>query len=270
MTFVESKQPTTPGVDHVHGVRTAPIPENTTGERKVERDIRAMQTVYTIMIVLGVRSLAESLFVAVQHDLLTFRFFAASIVGIGLSLVGVRFFWATGNIARYLDRQGVMALEDTPSDVRTHRMTVTVLFPMLMGHALLYYVACKAHMGLYLDGAAITSTRQVWTMSSAITLMLVLNCVWLVMLYGPGVWRRCAPRGQDPQLVAVRSARLWWRSNLVTALVSGALMIACAAGWCDFESDLLGLVICLGILLIGNSVCDLIQTSRIYLQSAER
>ena len=78
--------------------------------RDFKADIGLMQTVYGIFLVLGFRLLAESFYVFMIGGAFdkpkTDIVIPVSALGLVLTFLGLRFFWAVGNLRRFILRRG--------------------------------------------------------------------------------------------------------------------------------------------------------------------
>ena len=202
-------------------------------------DLSLMQTVYGILLVLGFRQIAEGLYAVVENKLpIDGLFLATSAFGIGLLFLGFRFFWAVGNIRRYVIRN-----HHLPGEFVRRRIT-TFLFPMLLMHAVAFYLLCRLHGDLINPALVESRTGQ---LAFLLCVFLLLNVIWLCIMIVPGLKRQ-------PESI-------WILNNTSTAIL--ILAAYSILSWYMFAPQYKLAV--LSFLLIGNSMVDLWKTAKTYL-----
>lgn len=208
-----------------------------------KQDMAVIQTVYGLSLTLGYREIANWLFdaIAAYHScpdiqLMAVKFFMASV----LILIEIRFFWASGNIRRFITRK-----ESRPND----RKVVTVVhFPILLLHSFLLYIFCRLLSTIHeWKDVMAQGGRLVWFLVG----FLALNGVWLLCL----VFRRS---NWEPEL-------LWIKNNGITVLILSALMTVRG----EFRPDDLPLLLSAFLLLNVNSLADLFLRADSYLAYTE-
>lgn len=154
---------------------------------RLESDLSLMQTVYGVAFVFGFQKLAESIYTLLHAWFSpqpgnSLFITAELILLLTLSLLGVRFFWAVGNIRRFL-----LEAEHPPgSHVRLLVMSVNV--PILMIHAYLFYLLCRVNQDMTSLELMSQKARLFVVLYSA---LLLLNAIWVKFL----VWHR--PKKKD-------------------------------------------------------------------------
>lgn len=203
-------------------------------------DLSLIQNAYGIALVLGFREIALWTFASGElflrdRDpwLLTLRLFISATLG----LLGVRFFWATGNIRRF-----VLKRKRSPND----RKAVTVIhFPMLLLHAFLFFILSKEAAGI--EEWNSFGTRAA-TLSLTVLFFLIFNSFWLLVLLR-------GRREKEPE-------RLWVRNNGICGAIIAAGLTVC---WLiDWHWQLIGLILTV-LILFANSLIDLIFRADSYM-----
>lgn len=216
---------------------------------RLESDLSLMQTVYGVAFVFGFQKLAESIYTLLHAWFSpqpgnSLFITAELILLLTLSLLGVRFFWAVGNIRRFL-----LEAEHPPgSHVRLLVMSVNV--PILMIHAYLFYLLCRVNQDMTSLELMSQKARLFVVLYSA---LLLLNAIWVKFL----VWHR--PKKKDKKT----PEKIWSRNNLICGV--GAL----AAMLFGFRKAALLALMFAALFYIINSVVDLYTTSETYLSPEE-
>jgi hypothetical protein len=202
-------------------------------------DLSVMQTVYGLSLTLGFREVASWVFDAIRsYDqsrdlrLLLFEFLMASV----LLLIGIRFFWAAGNIRRFVTLKAPQ-----PHD---RKLVTVVHFPILLLHSFLIYFFCRLLSMVHTwKDVTVEGSHLAWSIVG----FLILNAVWLFCL----VFRR---QKWEPEL-------FWIKNNVQTAAVLCAIMVGRRI-WAPHNLFLLAMVF---LVLNANSLRDLILRADSYL-----
>lgn len=171
----------------------------------LDRDLSIIRTVFAISLVEGFKKLAESAYLILaggSHLYHTHQPLMLAVVAM-LSLTGLRFFWAVGNIRRHVLRS-IINVEPP----RRH-MLIAVHLPVLFLHAALFFLICRIAQGLTEGGLNHDGVRH-FVVSFAI--LLSVNVIWLGLLLPAG----------PPS----RPERVWIINNISTlaVLLTGTLI----------------------------------------------
>jgi hypothetical protein len=162
---------------------------------------------------------------------------------VALGFLGIRLFWATGNIRRFVLRQ--MILLNPPGTTGL----LVLHFPILILHAVHFFFLCRFFQDLCLNGLYQTYLSGLtWVFVS----LLALNVVWLFLLRsGP---KEGTPRMKYPEL-------MWAISNTV---FGGAGLVFLFFLHCLGLSNEWGLFI-VTALILGNTAVNFIYTGQNYI-----
>ena len=210
--------------------------------RDFKTDIGLMQTVYGIFLVLGFRLLADSFYVFMIGGALdkpkTDIVVPVSALGLVLTFLGLRFFWAVGNLRRYILRRG-----DDPA-VKVRRVVTTVHFPLLIIHAFLFYCLCRLH-GELSDPKLFDDKSRLFVYWYAG--FLLFNSAWLFTLIR-------SQKDNEPE-------KTWIFNNASSA--TAALAIFFVLEW--FNSPLTTSLPLVSLVFLYNSFVDLWRTAETYI-----
>jgi len=157
---------------------------------------------------------------------------------VAIGLIGIRFFWATGNIRRFL-LQRVIALKPPKT-----RDLLLGHFPALVLHAVLFFFLCRFYQDVCLNGLKGSYVQGLVLVFSC---LMSLNVLWLAVL-------RRKRKDPGPEFI-------WIANNAVFA----ALGIVYLEEWHGFDvHPQLSLAIAL-LLLLLNSTIDLLAAGRSYI-----
>jgi hypothetical protein len=155
-----------------------------------------------------------------------------------LSALGTRFFWAVGNIRRFvLQRVGQL---DPPS----RKWLVIAHFPLLFLHAVLFYILCRIYQDICIYGL---KPHYSSSFVEAYGGLLALNVVWLLLL---------RHKRQDTGL-----EKLWMVNNAVSAMAAFAWLAAFKH--CNISPEVQLFVA--SALFAMNSAIDLFGASHAYI-----
>jgi len=209
--------------------------------RDFKADISLMQTVYAIFLVLGFRLLADSFSVFMIGGLdkpKTDIVVPVSALWLALIFLGLRFFWAVGNLRRFILRRG------DDSTVKVRRVVTTVHFPLLIIHAFLFYCLCRLH-GELSDPKLFDARSRLFVYWYSG--FLLLNSAWLFTL----IWSQ---KDNEPE-------RKWMVNNAKSAIA--ALATFFILEW--FNAPLTTSLPLVSLVFLYNSFVDLWRTSETYI-----
>ena len=108
-----------------------------TDKRDLKDDLNLMQTAYAVALILGFRNVIECLYEVVLHRSGNGSVVVVKVLfSLVLLLTMVRFFWAVGNIRRFITRNASILKE-------TRRHVVSIHFLVLLIHAFSLYCLSK-------------------------------------------------------------------------------------------------------------------------------
>jgi heme/copper-type cytochrome/quinol oxidase subunit 2 len=123
------------------------IAGNTTGtfNNSFDKDLGTVQTIYTVLLVLGFRQLGDTVFglVTMKFDSCRLHWALAAAV-VALALLGLRLFWAVSNIRRFAEHatdKAKQTKQKKPEDVAV--MITIIHLPILLIQAMAFYFLCK-------------------------------------------------------------------------------------------------------------------------------
>ena len=208
-----------------------------------KQDLAVIQTVYGLSLTLGFRELANWVFDSVREyagsrdlRLMLFKMLMAST----LILIEIRFFWASGNIRRFVTRK-----QARPND---RKLVTIVHFPILLLHSFLLYSFCRLVGTVHgWNDLVVQGGRLIWLIAGFLTL----NCCWLLSL----LFRR---DNWEPEL-------LWIKNNGVTVIALSVIMLIRR----ELHAGDTGFLLLAFILLNVNSLTDLFFRADSYLAYTE-
>lgn len=233
---------------------TTALPPKPPPGRHKDDHLRILMTLYAVSFTLGLVYIAEGVYQPGTSAWMERGSRAAVQIFVALVLffIGLRFFFAPQELARYLDVARDLAkkkrLERGPSD----QAVVLLLYPMMLVHAFIYYTACRVYSfeESFFQGQA---THVDGELVYLICVLLLVNVSWLLMLLLPVMRMSFEVYGggdrKRPREV------MWISSNLIVGLV--CLLVA--AMWEDEkhhgipESTLVFVM----VLFLMNSLADL-------------
>ena len=203
-------------------------------KRDLKDDLSLMQTAYAVSLVLGFRNAVECLYgVAVgtgDSHVVTVK----SVFSVVLLLTMMRFFWALGNIRRFIKRNA-----DTLR--ATRRYVISVHFFILLVHAFSLYLLSKYTLDL---SSAIHLNEAIRFLTLGYVGFLALNSAWLFILV----------MGQEDR----EPEHVWVKNNFICAAAACALYLLISR-LSPFVAFLL-----VSLIFFWNSVYDLFKTSSAY------
>jgi GNAT superfamily N-acetyltransferase len=154
-----------------------------------------------------------------------------------LGLLGIRFFWATGNIRRFV-LHGVTELQ--PPNTRS---LLFFHFPLLILHAVLFFFLCRFYQDICTNGL---HDSYVLGLLIVFTFLLALNVAWLTLL-------RMKRVDRGPEF-------LWMANNIAFALLG---IVAYQVFYhCHVEVNTQ--LFLTGLLVLSNSILDFLLTGGTY------
>lgn len=170
---------------------------------------------------------------------------------IALAFLGIRFFWATVNVRRYVDRLNENLRQAEEVRKEYERKIVLVHIPILILHGFIFYFCCHlAEDLLFASQPVHAAAALVFVYAS----FLIVNAVWLWLL----------TRDYCPNADTVRE-RYWGWNNLVCSCLGTSLLLITFKF--DWRFDYLLAIIC--SIFILSSLLDLYFTSYHYLEVPE-
>jgi hypothetical protein len=232
----------------ITGERTAVPP---TTKLLTEDDIRTgmalAQTVYAVIMTLGLKVAAEALYPAL---------FARERVGSGalspvlvsmaflaILLVAIRFFWVPRNLYEYVHHH--MKSRDEEAMRQTFRSLMLYHFPIALIHTLLFFGVCEAfaEMTKSTEATHAPIIHFVWIYTG----LLALNAGWLIII--------------TPSDTTGPGRAVWARNNMICAgLAAGVLAGFYLAGF-----SILALLLGTWAIFTVNSVLDLVVAADKYI-----
>lgn len=210
--------------------------------RKISDDLNLMQTVYAIALVLALRNIIETVYsVILSLDHYNFISSIKIISSIFLILLSMRFFWALGNIRRYLKRN-----ETRLSKIR--RYVISIHFFILLMHAFIIYFLSKYISDLTPNSQVDVSIIYI---IHAYCFILIMNITWLVLL-------TLKKEDKFPE-------EIWIKNNCITLLTSLALFWLSVIFFDLYTLSFLLSALC----FIINSMIDLFYTSSSYIADSD-
>lgn len=211
-------------------------------KRNYKDDLNLMQTVYAISLVLGLRNIVESLYSIFSEDKIFNDVIAVKgISSIVLILLIMRFFWALGNIRRFIFRnKGKLH--------KTRRYVITFHFFILLLHAFVIYFLTQ-----YI--------RDIESKDLLAKTTIIITHVYFVLLLINILWLSCLiHRKQDkyPEII-------WIKNNLISLIISVSFFWISYNIFKDYFSSF---ILCCFSLFI-NSIVDLFKTSSTYIGDIE-
>ena len=145
----------------------------------LDRDLAIIRALYGISLIFGFQKVVEASYLQLIGDSSaatlapTVKKILLPCLAIVLGALGTRFFWAVGNIRRFVLHRIVQL--DPPS----RRWLVVAHFPLLFLHAVLFYILCRIYQDICLFGL-----RPHYSSSFVLAYggLLILNVVWLLLL----------------------------------------------------------------------------------------
>jgi hypothetical protein len=216
----------------------------------LNRHLTVVRTLYAVALTFGFQKVVEATYFQVfhrfsvpvpgEHPITQFPPCEMAILILlffSLGLLGIRFFWATGNIRRFLLQRVILL--DPPNT----RLLLFVHFPLLILHAVLFFFLCRFYWDICVNGLYDSYVSGLLTV---FTFLLVLNIGWLYLLR-----RKRTDRGPEFS---------WMVNNIVFALL-GVLSL-----WlfysCPLGSDTELLIA--AMLVLANSALDFVLTGGSY------
>ncbi len=215
-------------------------------EHHFESDFSIVQTTYAVAMTLGLERIAESVFQTfVAHSYAeagyTGLMLIKGVLSAALALLGIRFMSAPRNIRRFVLAHAHDGEEMRRRKVRT---VTTVHLPVLLLHALLFFVLCQMVLEMKsVQEAWHEMPRMVWLYGG----LLALNAAWLMFLVS-------GREEREPENVWI------WNNGLFAVTMVLTLLV-----WRFFAYPQWALFAVIACLLFLNSFIDLSRTAESYL-----
>ncbi len=209
----------------------------------LDRDLAIIRALYGISLIFGFQKVVEASYVQLIGDPTaaalpsTVKKALLPCLAIVLSALGTRFFWAVGNIRRFVLQR--VAQLDPPS----RRILVIAHLPLLFLHAVLFYVLCRIYQDICMFGL---KPHYASSFVQAYGALLTLNVAWLLLL-------RHKRQDTGPE-------RLWISNNILFAI---AAFVWLALFKHSQISPEIQLFVACG-LFFANSAIDLLKASHAY------
>jgi GNAT superfamily N-acetyltransferase len=216
----------------------------------LERQLVVVRMMYAVALTFGFQKIVDSTYNQVfrrfsppsgDHpiqQLLPNTMVAVILLFFALGLLGIRFFWATGNIRRFV-LHGVTDLKRPPN-------TTSLLlfhFPLLILHAVLFFFLCRFYQDICTYGL---HDSYVLGLLLVFTFLLVLNVAWLTLL-------RMKRVDRGPEF-------LWMANNIAFAVLG---IVAYQVFYhCHVEVNTQ--LVLTGLLILSNSILDFALTGGTY------
>jgi hypothetical protein len=217
---------------------TRPLPPWAAIDR--QQQLSVMATIYGVAMVLGYEQIAESFYSAIIKGeaivATPLGYCLTLLASLCVALLGFRFFWAVGNIRRYL-------LEARIEVGQKRRAVVIYHAPILLFHAFLFYCLCRLTTDTGLHCELAERQREFLLVYE---LLLLTNSLWLTIL----LRRR---RRKIPEII--------WRNN---NLAFSSLVLVLLISQAIFSYNILFVFIPALAAFFLNSLCDLRKTSHTY------
>jgi len=210
--------------------------EPATDVRDFKSDINLMQTVYGILLILGFRQLGDAFFDYMSGERNVWVMVTLTGSGLALAFLGFRFFWAVGNIRRYI----IYREKTHPALYR--RLITTIQFPVLLLHAMAFYFLCRLHANMKVPK----------DFESGATIFVLGYCGFLL---GNSLWLKLLVRNR-PNKVPEED---WVRNNGAFAIVALFVFF----GTLSYGRQIAFVSCCL--VFLGNSFVDLWKTADTYI-----
>jgi hypothetical protein len=204
-------------------------------KRDLKDDLSLMQTAYAVSLVLGFRNAVECLYGVAFDDSEIQVAILKSLFSVILLLTMMRFFWALGNIRRFIQRNA-----DTLR--ATRRYIISVHFFILLAHAFSLYLLSKYTLDL---SSRIPLLEAIRFLTFGYLGFLFFNSTWLSVLV-------MGQADREPESV-------WIKNNLKCATLACVLYLSASFYLSTFVAFLLIVPI-----LLYNSLYDLFKTSSAY------
>lgn len=205
--------------------------------RSIKDDLNLMQTAYSVALVLGFRNIVESFYDIGTNIGFTGRIPVIKLIsGILLMITMVRFFWAVGNIRRFIARNNT-GLKDT------RRYVVSFHFFVLLLHAFALFALAKFSLEITAQ-SDVDYTVRFFIFGYAG--FLLFNSSWLTIL----VWGKS---DKYPE-------KTWIFNNVITSSVA-IVIYAAVCIWSD--SCFIGFLSTVPVFLI-NCLVDIVKTASSY------
>lgn len=210
--------------------------------RSIKDDLSLMQTAYGVALVLGFKNVIESLYalsisMEVSGEIQVIKL----MTGILLMLTMIRFFWALGNIRRFIVR-------NEPKLKNTRRHVVSFHFFILLLHAFVLFSLAKFSQDLTVQSSVdYASSFFVF----GYTGFLLFNSLWLMILI----------RGQNDKY----PEKTWIINNIITSVATITIYVVIHI----LLSNCFYAFLFAFPLLLVNCLFDFIKTSSSYLTIEE-
>ena len=193
-----------------------------------------MQTAFAVSLVLGFKNAVECLYAVAFSAEEWHLAIVKSIFSVVLLLTTMRFFWALGNIRRFIERNLEMLRA-------TRRYVISIHFFILLAHAFCLYLLSKYTLDL---SNAIPLATAMRLLTFGYASFLALNGSWLFMLV----------LGQEDK----KPESVWIKNNYICAAAACAIYISVS-----YFNPFLAFLVA-SVIYLWNSVYDLIKTSSAY------
>ena len=206
--------------------------------KDLDYDLGIIYVLYGLAFAFGFQELAASLDQLISgaaHFLSGITIFGIFTLNFSIILIGLRFFWAIGNLRRFVNRQ--------KSLLPAIQMEIVVIhFPIVVLQSFAFYLLCAQIPRILSQPPNVIGIPRIGHFAA---FLLLANSIWLAIL------QRGMPK-RDPE-------RTWFANNLVLALMVFLVLF-------EIQETLLELW-GIAIVLLINSIVDLGITSKWYLQS---
>lgn len=173
--------------------------------------------------------------------------------GLGVSLIGLRFFWAVGNIRRFMILRANESGQILPED---QAMLVLLHYPAIILHGFLFFLLCRTYLGL-------SERRNFGKFSIFAAALFLTNIFWLAtlsLLYEPSL----------PRVSRVEPEIRWIVINIVT-LLYGVIVYYVPPNWLCSHKRSAGVqlkLLAVAYLLLANGLLDAILLNSWYMGSS--
>jgi hypothetical protein len=205
----------------------------------LDRELAVIRTLYAISFIVGFQKIGEAVYFLFfqEHSHLSFSGALFGLVGLimlALVLLGFRFFWAVGNIRRFVFRK-ISILQ--PPKRKTLMLHIALLFVV----PLLFYFLCRIFQDL-VNSLSLAQFNKRFLLVYGILLMA--NSGWLVLL--------THKLSRNPE-------RFWMINNFLFGIAALGGVVAASFGHYELT---IAYTSCL--LLLANSLIDLLFSSEVY------
>jgi GNAT superfamily N-acetyltransferase len=221
----------------------------------LDRHLTVIRTLYAVALTFGFQKVVESAYVQFlqlfsvpgDHPLPELSFGIKVLLALlfaALGFLGIRLFWAVGNIRRFVLRQIIFL--NPPKTL----YLLVFHFPILTLHAVLYFFLCRFYQDICLNGLY---ESYVEGLMWVFIVLLTLNVAWLVFLL------RVGPNGKRGRFIPPE--RLWAINNSTFA-VAGLIFVTLL---CCFHPPIEWSLFIATALILSNSGVNFSVTRRNYI-----